>query len=73
MVFQSDIKLALLKEEEAFKCEYTDNKFSIKPLIEDATTDLMVVLEDQTVYRLILIEGNDNSYYGLVDFVESKI
>jgi hypothetical protein len=73
LIFQSDIKLALLKEEEAFKCDYTDNEFSIKPLRKDATTDLMIVLENQTIYRLILIEGNHEGYYGLVNFVETRI
>jgi hypothetical protein len=74
LVFDSNIKLAIIKKQNDFKSQYTGKRLIIRPLKKNTGTDLMIVLTDQTIYRLIVVEDSDKGYYyGLVNFKEVKI
>ncbi len=65
--------MAIIKKQNGFKSQYTGKELKVEPLKKNTSTDLMVVLTDQTVYRLIVIEDNDKGYYYVVNFKENKI
>ena len=67
--FNNKIKLAIIKSPNTFDCKQSDYTITIQPNKQKTSSDMIVILEDSTLYRLILVERDSTTYYKQVQFI----